>query len=421
MRYTGLRGISESIHFEKRSELDVIDKDEATSGALLNQIARGQEPDGASSPAVWPDTDGLSRENPFLLESLYFRSFRGTALLTRKEELDLAKRIDEGTRRIRMSLKNATAILTTAASPNSIKETIQELSNIRRLSGLSAIALDRADTLLSDCAGPATEGHLVTPEVRQQLFAVLTEIRAARRQLEDAKEELVRRNLRLVVDVAKRYTTHSLTLLDLVQEGNIGLMKAAERYQYRKGFRFSTYATWWVRQSITRARAEQSRTIRVPVHQSEASSRIARVGRQLAQQFGRPPKMEEIAQALRLRPERVRDTMQSFQDTVAIETPVGDGDTMLGTLLPDHQTAPPDDYVHQRERRQQLDSLLASLTLREAAVIRMRFGIGYDQPMTLEEAAAQLYLSRERIRQIESLALRKLNTPETRAILASIR
>lgn len=193
--------------------------------------------------------------------------------MTKKEELDLAKRIDEGTRRIRMSAKNATAMLANAVSPTSRKETIQELSAIRRLSGLSAIALDRADTLLSAWAGSTSEGSLVVPEVRQQLLTMLTEIRTAGRQLDDEKEELVRRNLRLVVDVAKRYISHGLTLLDLVQEGNIGLMKAAERFQYRKGFKFSTYATWWIRQGITRALAEQSRVIRVPVHQCEAASR----------------------------------------------------------------------------------------------------------------------------------------------------
>ncbi len=420
MKDDGLTGISESIHFEEKIELEAIDQDEATSGALINQIAWDQEPDGDSDPPVRPDTEGRSRQNPFLLESLYFRSFRGTALLTKKEELDLAKRIDEGTRRIRMSVKNATAILANAASPTSRKETIQELRTIRRLSGLSAIALNRADTLLSAWAGSTAEGSLVGPEVRQQLLTMLTEIRTAGRQLEDAKEELVRRNLRLVVDVAKRYITHGLTLLDLVQEGNIGLMKAAERFQYRKGFKFSTYATWWIRQGITRALAEQSRVIRVPVHQCEAASRIARATRRLELQLGEAPRIEDIARTLGLRPERVRTTLAAIQKPLGLETPVGEGQTVLGDLLPDHQTAPPDSFIHRLEREKELERLLSPLSPRENAVIRMRFGLGYDKMMTLVEVGEQLDLSRERVRQIEAHALSKLHTPTTREVLRSI-
>jgi len=420
MRDDGLREISESSHFEEKIELEVIDQDEAPSGTLLNQIVCSQEPDADPEPAVWPDTEGRSRQNPFLLESLYFRSFRGTALLTKKEELDLAKLIDEATRRIRMSLKNAMALLVHAASPTSVKETIQELSAIRRLSGFSAIALDRADTLISACPGSTAENSLITPEVRQQLLTVLAEIRAAGHQLEDAKEELVRRNLRLVVDVAKRYTTHSLTLLDLVQEGNIGLMKAAERYQYRKGFKFSTYATWWIRQGITRALAEQSRVIRVPVHQCEAASRIARATRRLELQLGEAPRIEDIARTLGLRPDRVRTTLAAIQKPLGLEIPVGDGQTVLGELIPDDHTAPPDSSIHRLERENELERLLSSLSPRENAVIRMRFGLGYDKMMTLVEVGEQLDLSRERVRQIEAHALSKLNTPTAREVLRSI-
>jgi RNA polymerase primary sigma factor len=420
MRDDGLRGISDSSHFEEKIELEVNDQDEAPSGSLLNQIVCSQEPEADFEPTVWPDTEGRSRQNPFLLESLYFRSFRGTALLTKKEELDLAKHIDDATRRIRMSLKNATALLAHAASPTSVKETIQELSAIRRLSGLSAIALDRADTLLSACAGSTAEDSLVTPEVRQQLLTVLADIRVAGHQLEDAKEELVRRNLRLVVDVAKRYTTHSLTLLDLVQEGNIGLMKAAERYQYRKGFKFSTYATWWIRQGITRALAEQSRVIRVPVHQCEAASRIARATRRLELQLGEAPRIEDIARTLGLRPDRVRTTLAAIQKPLGLETPVGDGQTVLGELIPDDHTAPPDSSIHRLERENELERLLSQLSPRENAVIRMRFGLGYDKMMTLVEVGEQLDLSRERVRQIEAHALSKLNTPTTREVLRSI-
>jgi RNA polymerase primary sigma factor len=198
-------------------------------------------------------------------------------------------------------------------------------------------------------------------------------------------------------------------------------MKAAERYQYRKGFKFSTYATWWIRQGITRALADQSRTIRIPVHQTEASNRILRVTRRLGQQYGRPARLEEIAQVLRMRPERLRETVQAFQEPVALEKPVGEGDTEFGELIPDLQTVPPDAHVHRREMTQQLDRILSTLTPREQTVIRLRFGIGYDEPCTLEQVGQSLSVTRERIRQIEAKALKKLKTPEVKELFAAIR
>jgi RNA polymerase primary sigma factor len=252
------------------------------------------------------------------------------------------------------------------------------------------------------------------------LKGALVTIRSARIILEQAKDELVRCNLRLVVDVAKHYTRRGLTLLDLVQEGNIGLMKAAERYQYRKGFKFSTYATWWIRQGITRALADQSRTIRIPVHQTEASHRILRVTRRLGQQLGRPAKLEEIANVLRMRPERLHETVQAFQEPVALEHPVGDGGTQFGELLPDLQAVPPDAHVHRTEMTSQLDRILETLTPREQTVIRLRFGIGYDQPCTLEQVGQSLSVTRERIRQIEAKALKKLKTPAIKEMFAAI-
>jgi RNA polymerase primary sigma factor len=224
-----------------------------------------------------------------------------------------------------------------------------------------------------------------------------------------------------VVDVAKHYTGRGLTLLDLVQEGNIGLMKAAERYQYRKGFKFSTYATWWIRQGITRAIADQSRTIRIPVHQTEASHRILRVMRRLAQQFGRPARLEEIAHVLRMRPERLRETVLAFQEPVALETPIGDGDTQFGDMIPDQQAVPPDAHVHRSELTEQLDRILSTLTPREQTVIRLRFGIGYDEASTLEQVGQSLSVTRERIRQIEAKALKKLKTPQIKELFAAIK
>ena len=416
-----LREVEERTYLSEQGESDDVYGDDPSSGALLNHIARSDE---SSSSLDTPTDDGPGvrlSQNRFALETLYFRSFRSTTLLTSKEEIALAKQIDEGTRCIKLVLKHAATLLTKHGPPPSARDLIGELATIRRLSGLSAIALNRAEALVAACVNSSSPIASCLPlEAHQALRSSLTQIKQTRLRLEDAKEELVRHNLRLVIDVAKRYTSHGLTLLDLVQEGNIGLMKAAERYQYRKGFKFSTYATWWIRQGITRALSEQSRVIRVPVHQSEAASRIARARRRLELQLGRPARIEEIARTLRLRPERVRDTVEAFQEPVGLETPIGDGQA-LGSLIPDDQTAPPDYYVHRVEREKQLNRLLPPLTAREQAVIRMRFGIGSEKVMTLVEIGEQLDLSRERVRQIEALALRKLKSHATRETLASIR
>ncbi len=420
MRDDRLREVDEEISPLDSSEHDDVYRDDPSSGALLNHIARGDE--SSASLDAPGDSDSYSpvSQSRFALESLYFRSFRGTALLTSKEEVALARKIDEGARRIKKALKNISAILTAHVSSASLGDTIQELTTIRRLSGLSAIVLDRAEALLAACLSSASQiGSFLPSEAQREFSSLLAAIQQARRQLEDAKDELVRHNLRLVIDVAKRYTSHGLTLLDLVQEGNIGLMKAAERYQYRKGFKFSTYATWWIRQGITRALSDQSRVIRVPVHQAEAATRISRAGRHLELQLGRPAQIEEIARVLQLRPERVRDTVAAFQEPVGLETPIGETQ-VIGSLIPDEQTAPPDHYVHRMEREKQLDRLLSPLTSREQAVIRMRFGIGSDRIMTLVEIGEQLDLSRERVRQIEAQALQKLKSPATRETLASI-
>ena len=375
---------------------------------------------GGDSPRTTPlrASQGAS---PFLLESLYFRSFGERPLLTRDEEIALAKQVDEGTRRIRQALRQAITVLARSKRTPILLESLRTIQQTRQLSGFSAVALDQVEQAFATLLQPSTPDLKLAAATAKQLTAVLREIRDARLVLERGKDELVRANLRLVVDVAKHYPGRGLSLLDLVQEGNIGLMKAAERYQYRKGFKFSTYATWWIRQGITRALADQSRTIRIPVHQTEASSRILRVTRRLGQQLGRPARLEEIANVLRMRPERLHETLQAFQEPVALERPVGDGDTEFGELLPDLQSAPPDAHVHRTEMTRQVDRILDRLTPREQTVIRLRFGIGYDEPCTLEEVGQNLSVTRERIRQIEAKALKKLKTPEIKELFAAIK
>ncbi|MBD0316117.1 MAG: sigma-70 family RNA polymerase sigma factor [Nitrospiraceae bacterium] len=397
-----------------------VDADDSTASGILEVIGRDAGDDAAEEKRA-PAMRTSQGASPFLLESLYFRSFGERALLTREQEVVLAKQVDEGTRRIRVALRQAVKLMARGKRTPELQASIEKLQIIRRLSGLSATALDSAEQVLTGMLNPVSQDQRVSISLVKPLKAALAELETARRILEKGKDELVRCNLRLVVDVAKHYTGRGLTLLDLVQEGNIGLMKAAERYQYRKGFKFSTYATWWIRQGITRALADQSRTIRIPVHQTEASNRILRVTRRLGQQFGRPARLEEIADVLQMRPERLHETVQAFQEPVALENPIGDGDTEFGDMIPDQQAVPPDANVHRTEMTQQLDRILSTLTPREQTVIRLRFGIGYDEASTLEQVGQSLSVTRERIRQIEAKALKKLKTPEIKELFAAIK
>jgi RNA polymerase primary sigma factor len=396
-----------------------VDADDPEASDLLDVIGRDTSADEQPEEPTKAVTRTAASGGPFMLESLYFRSFGERALLTREEEIELAKKIDYGTTAIRKALRHVIRILPRLKRSDSVLEAQRTLQTVRGLSGLSATALDKAERSLTEMF-KVTAQQKTPVTIAKQLKEGLATLRSARIVLERAKDELVRCNLRLVVDVAKHYTGRGLTLLDLVQEGNIGLMKAAERYQYRKGFKFSTYATWWIRQGITRALADQSRTIRIPVHQTEASHRILRVTRRLGQQLGRPARLEEVAQVLRMRPERLHETVQAFQEPVALEKPVGDGSTEFGELLPDLQAVPPDAHVHRTEMSHQLERILGTLTPREQTVIRLRFGIGHDQACTLEQVGQSLSVTRERIRQIEAKALKKLKTPEIKEMFAAI-
>jgi RNA polymerase primary sigma factor len=411
---------ADEIESKEPVEIDV-DADDPQASGLLEVIGRGDAQASAQTKQPAPGLRTSHGASPFLLESLYFRSFGQKELLTREEEVTVAKEVDRGTRRIRVALHQAVQILARSKRTPALSESVKTLQLVKRLSGLSATALDDAEQVLLAVLKPPIRAMKPAVSTGKQLKDLLDEIRSARVVLERGKDELVRRNLRLVVDVAKRYTGRGLALLDLVQEGNIGLMKAAERYQYRKGFKFSTYATWWIRQGITRAIADQSRTIRIPVHQTEASHRILRVSRLLGQQFGRPARLEEIANTLRMRPERLHETMQAFQEPVALETPIGDGDTQFGEMIPDQLAVPPDAHVHKTEMTTQLDRILGILTPREQTVIRLRFGIGHDEARTLEQVGQNLSVTRERIRQIEAKALKKLKTPEIRELFAAIK
>lgn len=289
-------------------------------------------------------------------------------------------------------------------------------ADIEKMDDEEEIELDKIDLSVPEGVSIEDPVRMYLKEIgKVSLLTADEEIELAKRMEqgdEEAKKRLAEANLRLVVSIAKRYVGRGMLFLDLIQEGNLGLIKAVEKFDYRKGYKFSTYATWWIRQAITRAIADQARTIRIPVHMVETINKLIRVSRQLLQELGREPAPEEIAKELDMPVDRVREILKISQEPVSLETPIGEEeDSHLGDFIQDDNVPVPAEAAAQTLLKEQLDEVLDTLTEREQKVLRLRFGMNDGRARTLEEVGKEFDVTRERIRQIEAKALRKLRHP----------
>jgi len=387
------------------------------------------------------------------LVQAYFHSMGNISILTRAEEVELAKKLEEGKSIIREILQELPLTRKVEESFDTTEEPLDEEERTEeitmRVLNKIKMLVDEVRTLnerLAPYGGPlkslrklikeekdkkrinvkkVTSMENLAREIQKAFMRIEAEagvkidkliwlwdrIQKVQAFVEETKNELITRNLRLVVNIAKNYVGRGLPLLDLIQEGNIGLMKAVDKFKYEKGFKFSTYATWWIRQAITRALIDQTKTIRVPVHMMEFYNRVTKTSRELTQALGREPTGEEIAQKLDVPPKKVEEVFRAIQDPIALQTPIGDEDTELEDFIGDKNSPSPYSDTEKKVTSEYIQKVLGTLTPKEEKVLKMRFGVGVDRDHTLEEVGRHLSITRERVRQIEAKALRKLKHP----------
>jgi RNA polymerase primary sigma factor len=379
------------------------------SEAVEKRLSRSKSADRTASP-LWPKVIEIRKKQAAIINEFNLKS---------KEMMKIARKIKGLKRRIQASRDEIDRVerelgMSSADIQSNASQTRRSAKHAERLGIEKEVVFDaerRVTMAQRKIDQIETDARLNADDISK----LIDTINIKEEKIYQAKMELVEANLRLVVSIGKKYTNRGMSFLDLIQEGNIGLMKAVDKFEYQRGYKFSTYATWWIRQAITRSIADQARTIRIPVHMIESINKLVRTSRRLVQSLGREPTPEEISEAMEMSADKVRSIMKIAQEAISLETPVGDdGDSTFGDFIEDKSAESPANATAFTVFQEKLDEVLSSLTEREEKVLRLRFGLGDGYPRTLEEVGSVFNVTRERVRQIEAKALRKMRHP-TRA------